>query len=261
MSLLKEKLKGKLSKKDFDKLPSSFDVIGDIAIVEIRNLKGKDKLIADAILKNVNNVKVVAKKSGIHTGRYRTQKLKIIGGEKRKETVHVESGVRMKLDVEKCYFSPRLSEERLRISRLVKKNEKILVMFSGISVYPLVISRNSKAKEIYGVEINPSAHKYGLENVCMNKARNVHLIKGNVTTTLPKLKEKFDRIIMAYPKFAHKYLNLAKKYLKKGGVIHFYTFSHEDDFTKLKKKYNVKRLFKCGAYAPRVYRVCLDLKF
>ena len=36
-----------------------------------------------------------------------------------------------------------------RILTAVKNNERILVMFSGISVYPIVISKNSKAKEIY----------------------------------------------------------------------------------------------------------------
>ena len=74
MSLLNDKLKSKLSKKDLEKMPSSFDVIGDIALIEIRHLKGKDKLIADTILKNLSNIKVVGKKTGMHKGKYRTQK-------------------------------------------------------------------------------------------------------------------------------------------------------------------------------------------
>ena len=43
MSFLKEKLKSRLSKKDLEKVPSSFEVIGDIAILETRDLKGKDR--------------------------------------------------------------------------------------------------------------------------------------------------------------------------------------------------------------------------
>jgi hypothetical protein len=43
-----------------------------------------------------------------------------MSGEKRTETTHKENGVNIKLDVEKCYFSPRLSQERLRIAKLVK---------------------------------------------------------------------------------------------------------------------------------------------
>src|SRR3989344_2316877 len=235
MSFIKDKLKSKLSKTNLMKVPSSFDVIGDIAIIEIRHLKGKDKLIADTILKNLSNIKVVAKKVGEHKGKYRTQKLKIIGGEKRKETLHKESGVLLKLDVERCYFSERLSSERLRIAKLVKPGERVLTMFSGIGVYPLVISRNSKAKEIYGVEANPVAHKYALDNLRLNKSNNICLYKGDVRKV--KLKLKFDRIIMPYPKEAPKFLDLALKQIKKGGIIHLYTFEHEEKFEELRKGY------------------------
>ena len=263
MSFLKEKLKSKLNKKDLEKVPGSFDVIGDIAIIEIRYLKGKDKLIADTILNNLKNIKVVAKKMGIHSGKYRTQKLKIIGGEKRKETLHKENGCLLKLDIEKCYFSERLSSERLRIAKLVKNNEKILVMFSGIAVYPLVIMKNSGAKEIYGVEANPVAHKYAMENLKLNKSRNICLYKGDVKKIMPKFKFKFDRIVMPYPKEAVKFLDLALKNIKKNGIIHLYTFEHEDKFEELRKCYLKKfksvKLTKCGAYAPHVDRVCLDL--
>lgn len=262
MSFIKDKLKSKLSKKDLEKVPSSFDVIGDIAIIEIRHLKGKDKLIADTILKNLTNIKVVAKKVGEHKGKYRLQALKIIGGEKRKETLHKESGVFLRLDVEKCYFTERLSSERLRIAKLVKPGERVLVMFSGVGVYPLVIARNSKAKEIYGVEANPVAHKYALENLKINKSKNICLYKGDVKKV--KLKMKFDRIIMPYPKEAPKFLDLALKQIKKGGIIHLYTFEHEEKFEELRKCYLKKfksvKLTRCGAYAPRVDRVCLDLK-
>ena len=264
MRLLKQKLKNKLGKREFEKLPTAFDIVGDIAIVEIRDLEGRDRLIAKTILKNLRSVKTVLKKSGIHVGRYRTQKLTWVAGEKKKETIHTESGVRLRLNVETCYFSTRSSEERLRISRAVKKDESVLVMFSGIGVYPLVISRNSKAKEIYCVEMNPIASAYAVENVRLNKIDNVYLYKGGVVSVVPKIRKRFDRIVMPYPKNAVKYLGLAKKKLKKGGTIHLYTFAHEDEFKDLKKEYKKKfksvKLTKCGNYAPKVYRVCLDLK-
>ena len=136
-------------------------------------------------------------------------------------------------------------------------------MFSGVAPFPLVISRNSKAREVYGIEINPIAHKYALENIRINKFSNIYLIKGDVKKELPKLKKKFDRIIMPLPKEAKNYLNLALKYLKNNGTIHLYLFSNENDFSKLKKEYSKKfkvKLTKCGAYAPRIFRVCLDLK-
>ncbi len=247
------------------KLPHSYDIIGDILIFEIKDklTKKEEKVIAEKLLKLNKNVKVVAKRADIYKGKYRTRKIKILAGENRKETTHKENGIRIKLDVEKCYFSPRLSQERLRIAKLVKKNEDVLVMFSGVSPYNLVISKNSKANLIYGIEINPIAHKYAVENVRINKCTNVIPIKGDVKKELPKLKKKFDRIIMPLPKKAESYLNLVLKYLKKNGTIHLYIFANENDFNNIKKKYSNKfkvKLTRCGAYAPEIYRICLDIK-
>ncbi len=92
-------------------IPKSYDIIGDICIL---NKKG-NKAQAQLLLKKFKNIKVILKRSGIHKGKYRTRKLSWLAGEKRKETIHKENNALMKLDVEKCYFSQRLSEERKRI--------------------------------------------------------------------------------------------------------------------------------------------------
>ena len=168
---------------------ASFDIVGDIAIFQT-DISKKE---AEALLKEHNNLKVVCKKTKKYSGRYRLPKLKVIAGEKRKETEYKENNARLKLDVEKCYFSPRLANERLRIAKLVKENESVLVMFSGVGVYPLVIAKNSKPKIVYGIEINPIAHKYALENAELNKVGNVKLFKGDVKTVLPKIKLKFNK--------------------------------------------------------------------
>ncbi|MDD5177708.1 MAG: methyltransferase domain-containing protein [Candidatus Nanoarchaeia archaeon] len=265
---LKESLKNKLTKKELSLVPRSFDQIGNIAIFSEfpKELKKKEKLIGETLIKLNKNLKTAAIKSEKHSGRFRTKKVRIIAGEKTKGTTHKESGVILKLDVEKCYFSPRTGSERLRIAKLVKKNESVLVMFSGISPLPLVISKNSKAKEIYGIEINPVAHKYAEENIKLNKVKNVFLYKGDVKKILPKLK-KFDRILMPHPTDAASYLDLAFKHLKKNGILHFYDFQEEDNFDKAvekikkKAKGKVLRVVKCGDYGPRIYRICVDFRF
>lgn len=247
------------------KLPHSYDIIGDILIFDTKEklTNKQEKEIAEELLKINKNVKIIAKRADIHKGKYRTRKIKILAGENRKETIHKESRIKIKLDIEKCYFSPRSSSERLRIAKLVRKNESVLVLFSGVAPFPLVIARNSKAREIYGIELNPIAHKYALENARINKFSNIFLIKGDVKKELPKLKKKFDRVIIPLPKTSESYLKLALKYLKNNGTIHLYLFSYENDFSKLTEKYSKRfkvKLIKCGAYSPRVYRVCLDLK-
>jgi len=174
MTSLRDVLKKKLTKKEQEMLRTSFDVIGDIAIIEVpKELKRKQKMIAQTLLSLVKSINVVAVKDGGHKGKYRRQKLSVVEGENRLTTQHTESGIKLKLDVSKCYFSPRLGTERLRIAKLIKKDERVLIAGSGIAPYPLVISKNSKAKELIGVEFNPIAHKYAVENVKLNKINNV----------------------------------------------------------------------------------------
>lgn len=273
MSFIKDKLKSKLSKKDLEKVPSSFEVIGDIAILEIRDLKGKDKLIADAILKNLKNIKVVAKKTAIRKGKYRNWKLKIIGGEKRKETLHKESGVLLKLDVEKVFFSSRESTERLRLAVQVKPKEDVLVMFSGICPLPLVIAKKQiGVNKLCAIEFNPIAHKYALENIKLNKlSGKITAYKGDVKKVLPNL-GRFDRIAMPLPKDGYKFLNLAFKHIKKNGTIHLYyiakeermfenTFSLISNIAKSSnKKIYILRRKKVLPYSSHVWKIVFDIK-
>lgn len=262
---IKEILKDKIPSNLLQYIPVAYDIIGNICILEIKpQIKKYEKLIANTILQQHKNIKTVFKKFGIHKGKHRIQKLKFLAGINTKETIHKENNVSIKLDVEKCYFSPRLNSERLRISKLIKKNESVLVMFSGVMPYGLVISKNSKAKEIYGIELNKIAHKYAKENIQLNKLFNIKLYQGDIKKVLPKINKKFNRIIMPLPKGSKTYLNLASKKLKPKGTIYLYLFSEDSDFNKIIKDYSKKfkkvKLIKCGQYSPHVYRICLDLQ-
>jgi len=269
---LKQALKKKLTKAQLKKLVTSFDVVGDIAIIEIPEKLGKkEKLIADTLLKLHKNIKVICKKTGIHRGIFRRQKLKIIAGEKRKTTTYKENNVTMKLHVQDVYFSPRLSHERLRIAKQVKPGESVLIMFSGVAPYCLVIAKNTKAKEVYGIEINPLAHKFALENIKLNKLNNIKLFLGDVRLITPTLKKKFDRIAMPLPLGGANFLDVALAAIKKGGTIHFYDFKDElgfkiakqkvrDACKAAKKKCRILKITKAGQISPRTYRICIDFK-
>ncbi len=265
-------LKIKLTSEEIESLKTAYDHVGDIAIIEVdRELEKKEKLIADALLKSNKTIKTVLKKGGVHEGDFRTQKMIYLAGENKKETIHKENNVRLKINVEKVYFSPRLSTERKRISELVKSEEDILVMFSGAAPYPCVLSKNTKAKSIIGIEMNPEGHKYGLENIKLNKIKNVTLINGDVKIEVPKLKKHFDRILMPLPKSAEDFLDSALSASKKGTIIHFYDFLNEKEFdlaykkiekacSKNNMKYKILTLVKCGQHAPKVYRICVDFQ-
>ncbi|MBN1157463.1 class I SAM-dependent methyltransferase family protein [Candidatus Woesearchaeota archaeon] len=270
---LRKALDGKFTAEEFEKLKTSFDTVGNIAILEIdKALKKKEKVVAEAIMKINKNITTVLKKSDIHSGTFRTQKLKYVAGIKTKEAFYRENNISLKLDVEKVYFSVRLSTERRRICEQIHSGEEILVMFSGCAPYPIVFSKNSLAREIYGVEINPVAHKYAVENLKLNRIDNVKLFLGDVRKVVPNVDKKFDRILMPLPKTAEEFLDVAFSKIKPGGMIHLYDFLREDEMKSLpgkkilkeckrqKKRFKILRTVKCGQFSPNVYRVCTDFR-
>ncbi|MEK6967979.1 MAG: class I SAM-dependent methyltransferase family protein [Nanoarchaeota archaeon] len=266
-------LNNRVSKKTLKKLRKSHEIVGQIIILELdRTLERNINNIAEYLLKTNPHVKTIVRKEGAHKGKMRLQKYVYLAGEKNFSTIHKENGIKIGLDIRKTYFSPRSSGERLRIANLVKPGEKILVMFSGSAPYPLVISKNSKAKEVMGVEVNKQAHKFAVSNIKLNKLTNVRVYCGDVRVVVPRLKGSFDRIIMPLPKQGESYLKLAFSKIKAGGWIHFYDFAKMDSIpssTKKKilksigssgKKVVIAKVVRCGQQAPRVFRVCADVK-
>ena len=120
---LKEILKSELSSKESAFLRNSYDLIGDIAIVEIpKELEKKEKLVANAVMELNKSVKVVCKKVGITSGTERIRPVKVLFGENRTKTLYKENGYSFILDINKAYFTPRLSNERKFLEEIVMMN-------------------------------------------------------------------------------------------------------------------------------------------
>jgi tRNA (guanine37-N1)-methyltransferase len=235
---------------------SSYEIIGDIAVIQVPE-GGNEKRIAEQVMKQNKNVKTVAKRTGEVKGKYRIKKVKVVLGEKKTETIHKENNTRLKIDINKAYFSPRLQTERQRIIEKVKPGEVVIDMFAGVGPYAVAIARNKKPEIVYAIDHNPSAIKYLKENITLNKVTNVKAILGDAIEAIRGL-PKADRIIMNAPRQNNqKTLNAAKKRVKKGGLIHYYTTSEQvidlKDLRLLKKRRVID-------YAPGKSHLCLDLK-
>ncbi len=180
-----------LTQDELQKLKTSFDVIGDIAILEIdEELRSKEEKIGSILLSMHKNIKTVLRKESEHRGKLRRQKMKFLAGEDKRLTIHKENNTSLYVDVEKVYFSPRLSTERKRIMQQVEKDENILVMFSGAGPYPMVLAKNTRARKITGIELNPAGHRLALENKKLNKKNNVDFLKGDVCKIIPFITKK-----------------------------------------------------------------------
>ncbi|MFH1393546.1 MAG: class I SAM-dependent methyltransferase family protein [Candidatus Micrarchaeota archaeon] len=271
---LKGLLMNCLTETELEELTTSYDVIGDIIIAEIpEGLEGKEKIIADALLKVNPSVKVVTKKLGPMEGEFRVRRIKVIGGEGRTETVYKEHGCRMKLDVGKVYFSVRLGTERKRIAELVQPGEKILALFAGVGPFALVISKTHPDSEIVAIELNPDAVEYMKENIALNKMENITPVLGDAREIVMKSYQGFaDRIIMPLPKSAAQFLDVAIAGAKDGGTIHFYTFDAEGKSFPEARKAVMEAAGKAGVkaeflnekivrpYAPGLVQVVIDFK-
>ncbi|ACS33427.1 tRNA (guanine(37)-N1)-methyltransferase Trm5b [Thermococcus gammatolerans] len=250
-------------------LPSSFDVIGDIAIIELPDeLMPYGKAIGEAILKVHKHIKAVFAKGSKVEGEYRVRELIYLAGEKRTETLHRENGIRLKLDVAKVYFSPRLATERMRIFKKTRSGEVVFDMFAGVGPYSILLAR--KAKLVFACDLNPWAIRYLEENIRLNKAHNLVPILGDVRKVAGKLKA--DRVIMNLPKFADRFLREAMLSVRSGGIIHYYGFSPEEDLyseheARIKAVarelgFSVEFLErrKVRPYAPRQFNIAIDFR-
>ncbi len=262
-----------LNRRGMEQVVTSFDIIGDIIIIEVPpELEPKEKKIGEALLTVHKNVKTVLRKRGPMKGTYRVRKLRHVAGEKKTETLYKEHGCIMRLDVSKVYFSVRLSHERKRIAGLVKDKEKILALFAGVGPFPLVISKSHPDAEIVAVEINPAAVEYMRENVKLNKAANIKVEEGDAREVVIKKYRNFaDRVLMPLPKMAESFLDTAFAGAKDGATIHFYTFAgtrepfkeaeakarHAAEASNVKIEVLSQRIAR--PYSPGVVQVVLDL--
>ena len=95
-------IKNKLTKKEFSLIPKTQELVGRIMVLEVPpELKNKEKIIAQAYLKTNKNIETIVKKNKIHSGNYRLRKVKILAGKRSKETIYLENGVKIKLNLEK----------------------------------------------------------------------------------------------------------------------------------------------------------------
>ncbi|MEM1988322.1 MAG: hypothetical protein QXS41_00565 [Candidatus Woesearchaeota archaeon] len=190
---LKEILKDELTENEIQELISSFEIIGDVAIVQIpEELERKKKIIAEAVMKINKNISAVYKKASVRKGDFRTIDVEFLLGNPHTEVLHKENNCNLLLDFEKCYFSSRLSTERKRVYEEI--HGKVLVMFSGIGPYAIEAAKYT-CNFVYGIELNPDAHYYALRNKELNKLNNVVFLQGDVRDVVQKItKENFVRI-------------------------------------------------------------------
>lgn len=241
---LKTLLANKLKPNELKLLYKSYDIIGDIAVIRVPEaLQQHSEIIAEAVMQTHKRVRSMWRQVGPVSGDLRLRELEWMAGEKRTETVHREHGCVFKVDLKRCYFSPRLSYERMRIARQIQPGEVIVNMFAGVGCYSIIIAKHSEASKIYSIDINPVAVQYMKENVELNKVMGRVLpLEGDAKRIVEeRLQNVANRVLMPLPERAYEYFDCAMLALRlTGGWVHYYDFEHagkgENSIEKIKRK-------------------------
>jgi tRNA (guanine37-N1)-methyltransferase len=224
--ILKTILKEILSPEDVSKVYSAFDIIGGIIILKIPDsLNSKKQVIAETILKNVKSAKSIFVQTSAVQGDYRIRHLEYLAGANSALTEYKEHGCIFKVDVMKTYFSPRLSTERMRVSKMVTDNEIITNMFAGVGTYSILIAKNNKSCKVFSIDSNPVANELATINVKLNKVQErVIPICGDAREVIDtQLRCTSTRILMPLPEKAKEFVGSAVLALReKKGMIHYF---------------------------------------
>lgn len=275
---MRENLSRVLSSGDSGKAYISYDIVGSIAIIRLSRISSENTRKAAKAIMNVHkNVKTVLVQTSPVSGGFRLRRLTHVAGENKTSTVHKEYGCLFSVDVEKCYFSPRLSHERMRIAGMVPPNETVVNMFAGVGCFSIIIAKHVSATKVFSIDVNPAAIQFMQQNIRLNRVYDkvMPLLGDSRAIVNSRLRRVADRVLMPLPEKAFEYLPFAVSALKaSGGWIHYYDFEHAEktenqtEKTKLKVAEKLASLeldFKLPfsrvvrSTGPNWYQVALDI--
>jgi tRNA (guanine37-N1)-methyltransferase len=260
---LRSLLQDKLSPDKLALLPRGFEVIGDIAIINIPSaIDDKKHLIAEALSIQRKDIKTVLRKLTKIEGTARVAGFELLLGD-RTTTQHRENGCIFQLDVTKTFFSGKMYYERGRIAQKVKEGEDVLVLFAGVGPFLIPIRKKNKVN-ITGLDNNLTACLFLKKNLELNHIE-ANIVHGDARYAKNLFKKSFDRIVMPAPYGQDFFLDIAQSILKPNGYIHFYTFKKDFEiphFRRLleEKGWHIDFYRDCGNVAPRVKRYVFDMQ-
>lgn len=203
------------------------ELVGGIAIMQDEDPAGAEKILASR-----PSLHTVVYAKGEVSGEYRTRELTILAGKPTTRTAVTEHGHRFMVDLAGAYFSARLSTERQRVLDQVEDGEILLDMFAGVG--PFAVTLAKRARLVVACDLNPRAVTLMLENLALNRAKNVLPILADARRLESVLPWKFDRVVMNLPLAGTEFLPEAFRLCRPGGMVHFYSLvSAEEEHTAM----------------------------
>ncbi len=249
-------------------LPKHWVMLGDVLILPLRpELEEYKRRIAQVYAK-ILGAKTVLRKGRIR-GEFRETNYELLYGSDT-VTVHVENGVKYKLDVARVMFSPANVKERVRMAKVARPGELVVDMFAGIGHLSLPMAVHGGARVI-AIEKSPYTFGFLLENIELNGVTDRMTAYNMDNRDFPG-RDVADRVLMGYVVRTHEFIEKALEIARDGAVIHYHNTVPEklrprepfETFRKIAERwgYEVEKLRELviKRYAPGVWHVVVDIR-
>ncbi|KAJ3348861.1 tRNA(m(1)G37)methyltransferase [Entophlyctis luteolus] len=156
-------------------VPSSFELIGHIAHMNLRNeyLPYK-KVVGEIILKKNNYVRTVVNKTDSIDHTFRFFKMELLAGDNDMIAEHKESSCKFKFDFSRVYWNSCLQTEHERLVAMFKHGEAVCDVMAGVGPFALPAAKN-RGCLVFANDLNPESFKWLGENIALNKLS--HLVR------------------------------------------------------------------------------------
>ncbi|OQS04538.1 tRNA (guanine-N(1)-)-methyltransferase [Thraustotheca clavata] len=231
----------KLMPESITEIPSSFETIGHIAHINLRDFHLPYKhLIGQVILdKNQPRIKTVVNKIDTIDTVFRTFPMEVLAGEDNMVVELNESGCVFNFNFAEVYWNSRLQQEHLRMIRQFSTTDVICDMMCGIG--PFAVPLAKKGCKVYANDLNPKSYEYLNVNRKKNKVEaNLHTFNMDGRDFVHKLLDdriQFSQVLMNLPAIALEFLDAFPGRFDhwEGELpwIHTYCFSSQVDAPEL----------------------------
>ncbi len=265
---IREILSKELPERLIRLLPKHWVRVGDVLILPLRpELEPYKRRIAE-VYAEVLGVKTVLRKGRI-SGEFRETNYEMLYGSDT-VTVHVENGIKYKLDVARIMFSPANVKERVRMAKVAKPGELVVDMFAGIGHLSLPMAVHGGAR-VMAIEKSPYTFRFLVENIELNGVQD-RMTAYNIDNRDFPGENIADRVLMGYVVTTHEFIPKALEIAKDEAIIHYHNTVPErlmprepfETFRRIARGhgYEAEKLneFVIKRYAPGVWHVVVDVK-
>ena len=140
----------------------------------------------------------------------------------------------------------------------IEENSTVLDLCCGVGTLSIVASQ--KAKKVYGIEIVENAIKDALINTRMNKKENVEFMLGDAFTSINKINDIIDTIIIDPPRsgLTKKAIdNIKEKEIEKIVYISCDPITLARDINNLKELYNLEKIYLLDMFSYTYHVECV----